>query len=377
MTREHLVLIIARMYKEVERLSQLDFQDADKNNLRDDLSRFAQALHSLPRQIVNTGNQEQIAHDAETITEWAHCLMNSYGITINRELEYVVRLMAAHWGITPTHNVLVFAHGDFAVRHLNKIDAIGINVLEKNLKQRFTKEPRIVFLPQLYDGDFLFSSILFHEVGHMVERDNGLAEIIYPKISSLLLHKPNCKLINAYFKSIKESKTTTETIIKSHIKEHIADLFGCQYLGNHILEYVKYRESSGRNVDRYDHPTYACRERLIQSMVAYLQSPTHTTNDDYLNMVIDAFHNTNGIDDLCQHYVIHPEANIEQGNPIIANTEEDLFSLFFVGWRVATKGLSIVEQHRGEPNGTLTYQRYYSLINDGIRDSIRAYMSMH
>ena len=377
MDREHLILTIARMYNESVKLSQIDFADAEKNALRDDLIRFAQTIHSLPRNIIDTGNRQQIAIDAETVTDWMHCLMNSRVITGNAEMEYIVRLLASHWGISQDSNIFVFAHGNFAVNQFNKKDALQLNALETRYKQRFTKEPRIVYIPQLYDGDLLFSSILFHEVGHMVERDYGIAEILYPYVEGQIKSKPTGKVVNNYFSVLRDNRSTTEEKIKSHIKEHVADIFGCQYLAQYILEFVKYKESSIRNVDRDDHPTYACRERIVKSMLDYMNSPTQTTSDQYLGRIIEAFQNTAGIDNLGQHYMLYSEAFIEQGLPINVNTEAELFSIFNLGWRVAYKGMHNLEQQRGLPNSTMSYNDFYRHINDSLRQCVDTYMHSH
>lgn len=379
MDREHVIIIIARMYQAAERLSHLDFQDADMNTLRDDLVSFANNIHSISRQKIDTGDKNVIAKDAETVSEWIHSLMNSHGVVVNKELEYVIRQMASHWGIGSDRNVFVFSHGSFSVTHFNKIasDPLALSVLESRLGMKFSKEPRIVQLPQLYDGDLLFSTILFHEVGHMVERDNGIAELIYPFVLNQFSSKPSGKVVNSYFKALKDNKKTTPDMIKSYIKEYVADLFGCQYLGKHILEFVKYKESSGRNVDREDHPTLACRERIVNSMVDYMNSRTHTTDDIYLNKIIEVFHNLGGIDDLCQHYIIHQESFLEQDQIVAINTEEELFSLFNLGWRVAIKGQHSLEHQRGLANGTLSYNDYYTQINDWIRHKVSSYMMTH
>lgn len=376
MNREHLIITIARTFSEAERLSQIDFHDADLNALRDDLYRFASSIHSIPRSLIDSGNREIISSDAEAISLYIHCLMNSLGVTINKEMEYVVRRLAAYWNIDMSKNVLVFARGDYAVRHLI-FDKLGVNVLEKRCRVKFAKEPRIVYLPQFYDGDMLFNSILYHEVGHMVERDNSIAEVIYVKIEDLIKNKPTCKIINNYFKKLVEKRTTTEEEIKEHIKEYVADVFGCQYLGEHILEYVNYRESSGRNLDREDHPTYACRERLVNSMVKYMQNPALTINDGFLEMIVQAFKNTSSIDELRQRCILHPTSYIYQGSAVPLNNDEELFSIFTAAWDVALSGIIKMEQIRKMPAGSMTTIAYYQLINDAVRLSIQNFMATH
>lgn len=376
MNREHLLVTIARTYNEAERLSQIDFHDADLNALRDDLFNFAFAIHNLPQTTLDTGNKEIIANDAEKITHFIHCLMNSLGVTINAEMEYVVRRLATNWNIDMTKNVLVFAKGDYAVCHLG-YDQLGVIVLESRWKVKFTKEPRFVYLPQFYDGDMLFNAILFHEVGHMVERDNAIADVVYPKIADIIKDKPTGKIANNYFKALVDKKRLTEKDIKEHIKEYVSDVFGCQYLGKHILEYASYRESAGRNVDRLDHPTYACRERIVNSMMNYMQSKTQTTADTFLEMIINAFKGTPTIGNLCQRCIAHPQDPIYNGTPIPLSSDDELFSVFTVAWEVALGGKLKMEQMRGEPAGSLSISNYYKQINETVKMSIQNYMSSH
>lgn len=377
MNREHLIITIARLHETMSRIRAVDFGSEAYNNLRDELCQVADKIHSIPRSELDKIDSRIIyASHAEQIAHWMHCLEESKNDTVNQEIIYIVSKLASHWGISDEHNVLLFAHGDFAVRHFPKEpSALHLNVIESIYKVHFSREPRILYIPKFYDGDMLFTSILFHEVGHMVDRDNAVSEIIYQKIENIIKNKPKSKVVVNYFKDIIDNRTMDVPIVKSHIREYIADLFCCQYLGEHALHYVAYKESNQRNADRVDHPTFACRERLISSFLSYMKSPTCYTDDVFLKWVIEEFENIKDIDNLGKHFDLVDWHQIIKDNHVTVDTEDKLFSLLANGWSIALLGQQSVERERQMGLGTLSISDYYRLINNLLKQGINEFIA--
>ena len=170
-TREHLYMLMARCYEKSQQLAGLTFTEAEKNQLRDELVAYAHAIYTLSINRVNTENRDYHARMSILLTQMMTFLVDSHNNPINRELEYVVRKLVTDWNINLNTNIILFSHGDYAVLHYN---ASVFKVLNQLYRLTFSRQPRIVYFPREYDGDVLFSSVVFHEVGHMVENDRSL-----------------------------------------------------------------------------------------------------------------------------------------------------------------------------------------------------------
>lgn len=372
MHREYVVLTIARMYQIKQRVANLDIQDSSLETLRNEICAIADVIHAQPRTIhVN----KRLADDAELIAEILlyleeHCLCQHNSI-----IQKVIRKLAERWGISSDSNVFLFVHGKFAVKHYKFIDKLNQDIILKLYGVKITKLPRIVFIPALYDNDLLFTSILFHEVGHMVERDYGIGELLYTRIEELIKKKPKCKVLNSYFKEFFEgNKQVDGNILRSHINEYVADIFACQYLGKNTLHYVAYLEADARNANRYDHPTYSNREKLVYKFVDYMDSPTNYTDDEFIRAMIEVYQNTNGIADLGKKYIDLDISPMYQNECITITRDEQLYSIFYHTWNVILEGMHDNERRRNMTPNTLSVNDYYSWLNQAVEHSISNYL---
>ena len=370
-TREHLYLLMARNHEISLQLCGLDFGDVDKNQLRDELVRYAQSIYSLSIDRVNTENRDLHARLSIYLTQMMTCLEASHQHPINVELEYVVGKLASEWNIDQRTNIILFSRGNFAVRHY---DALVFKALEQLYHTALTKHPRIVYFPREYDGDYIFSSVVFHEVGHMVENDRNLGGKVYDELIKEIKDKPRSKILKDYFRLDYDKPEKNESRLRAYIREYIADIFGSQYLGIHILHYLNCHESQSRKTDTGDHPCFECREKMVSSFMDYVSRNPYSTSDKLLQIIVDVFHNEVAIPDLASRDINLNNANIVRGNAIVVTDCQELFSLFSATWRSLLCGISSVEASRGMAGGTLTRYDYYDSINKATRQSIRDYM---
>lgn len=372
MHREYVVLTIARMYQIKQRVANLEIRDSSLDVLRNEICAIADEIHTLPRNMHDNGI---FAGDAEIIAEMLlyleeHCLCSH-----NNIIRAVIEKLAECWGINLDSNVFLFVHGKFAVKHYRFIDKLNQDILLKRYGVHLTKLPRIVYIPAFYDNDLLFTSILYHEVGHMVEHDYGIGELLYAKIEELIRIKPKCKVLNNYFKGFFEGNQHVDgKILRSHINEYVADIFACQYLGKNTLHYVAYIEADARNADRHDHPTFANREKLVNKFVDYMESPTNYTDDEFIKAMIEVYENTNEIAGLGKKYVAIDISPMFQNNSITITNDEQLYSLFYHIWNVTLDGIHNNEYKCNIRGNTLSVNDYYCWLNQTIAQSISGYL---
>lgn len=368
-TREHLYLLMARCCKKSQQLAGLHFAEADKNQLRDELVAYANAIYTLPVNRVNTENRDIHARLSILITQMMRYLIESHNHPINPELEYVVKVLAQQWGIDLNTNIILFSHGDYAVRHY---DASVFQALTTNYHLALSKRPRIVFFPLEYDGDVLFSSVVFHEVGHMVENDKSLSGKVYDELIKEIKN-PRATILKNYFKLDYDQPAINEKRLRAYIKEYISDIFAAQYLGRNILHYLNCHESLNRKENTSDHPCYECRERMIESFMNYLSLNPHNTTDKFLQIILGVFHNK--VADLDARDLNLSRDNLMLGNIHALANHNELFSLFSAAWRASLSGINSVENARGMVNGALSRLNYYDSINEATKQSIDTFIA--
>ena len=371
MRREYVVLTIARMYQVRQRLATLTIADPVLAELRHELCTIADTIHNLPRESHADKDRKALASDAEIIAELLLALEEHVLCQYNLLMRKIIIHLANYWGINGDNNVLLFVRGNFAVKHYRFFDSLHRNILELKYHVRLSREIRLVFVPALYDDDLIFSSILFHEVGHMVEREYSIGELLYQKLIAIYKTKRNAKVTRKYFKNvISDRGVVDENKLRAHICEYVSDIFACQYLGEHALHYVTYKEEDNRKAERIDHPTYEEREKLVSEFVAYMNSDTQYTNDEFLKMMIEIYENTDAIDNLGKKYQNIDVTPLLNGQQLSLASESELFSLFYNAWPWAVKEIKELEEVKQLPANSLTVYDYYCLLNDGIEHTI-------
>lgn len=374
LTREHLYIMMAKCHEVRNRITLLNFPDQDRNVLRDELVSYADAIYSISEVEAVSPRKNLHAYNAHHLTGLMTFLEESYYVTTNHEIEYVVKKIASSWNIDLNHNVLLFCQGNFAVRHY---DINLFRLLNTIYHFPLTKTPRIVFIPKSNHGDLLFTPILFHEVGHMVEHDANLGGQVYTSLIDYLRNRSRSTLLKNYFYLDFEAQEKSEARMRSYIKEYIADIFGSQYIGKHILHHLNCTSTLNRDNNSNTHPSYKSRKRMVESFMSYITNPAHVTTDIFLQMIIDAFHNMPDIPDLTSFQTALNIGNLQMGNPITLNNQNDLTSVFTAAWDAALAGVNRMETLRGVTRGSISRVDYYESINNAVRQSIANYEAIH
>lgn len=369
-SREHLYLLMAKCHEMGQHISRLNFINPEENQLRDELVNYSQSIYTLHIDRVNRENRDFHARMTIFVMELMSCLIEFHDNPINQELQYVVKKLAAEWKVDLGSNIILFAHGNYAVRHYPEA---YFSILTKLYLQSFSKRPRIVYLPREYDGDVIFSSVVFHEVGHMVENDRSLGGKVYDELIKIISN-PRSTILKNYFRADYDKPGINEDRFRAYIKEYISDLFACQYLGKNILHFLNCYEALSRKVDTSDHPCYESREKMVESFMNYMSSNPHSTSDTFLQIIVNVFHNEAAIPDLGFRDLNLSKDAFLHGNRLALTNLSELFSSFSASWRASLSGLNAVETARGMAHGTLSRYDYYNSINQAIKQSIADFM---
>lgn len=369
MNRETLITAISQLHNIRERLALCNFPTVDLNTVRDDLIAFADRIYGVPQPEINDPNNWKVlASGAESFSEWMLALMGTLEPSKNPELERLAQSLAHAWNVTPPF-VLFFSDGDYAIHYFVK-DKLGKHLISKRYNISFHKEPKFITIPGIYSGDMGFGSAVYHEVGHMVDQAYNLSDVVYIKLFEAIKTKTKCAITSKYFPEVHDKSCIDEDKIRAHISEYIADVFACQYLGKHALRFVNYKEFTGRNKSRDNHPTLACRETLMNSFVDYASKQHPSTSDFFLQFIIDSFANTAGLLPLQKRFYALNEDSLTRGVPLALQTDEERFSLCYAYWEIIDKGIHNMEAVQGVAHGSITRVQFYDTVNNAVKASV-------
>ena len=148
--------------------------------------------------------QDEFVEYVNFLIEWFYELRDSNAYRLNAEMAYCIEKLVERWNLQRQQRIIVFTVGtDFAIRKIKR------NVISKRIDYlltlqlktgiTFTKEPVFIFVPDQFKDDILSCVLLFHEVGHFVDRDNYIADFVFHDIMPKIAANKTSKLRTDYF----------------------------------------------------------------------------------------------------------------------------------------------------------------------------------
>lgn len=151
------------------------------------------------------------------------------------------------------------------------------------------------------------------------------------------------------------------------MSQYISDLFGTQYLGNHIGNHIEYVAAGF--YDKYDdeHPSPNCRRKMEDAFL----------KDDRTNFVYaDIFDEFAASNHPLQLRFVKPQdfSMLDKGEPMRVQNDDELHSLIWYGWEVYLRGPQAMAVAQGNPAIVLPKYDFYMKLNGAIRESINGYL---
>lgn len=372
MKEEMLVICAAQMQQMQFRLAGIDFGEADRNDLRDQLCDMANVLHSRSLRGLNNDQRNKTKLFYEDLMSWLHLLITSRNTTVPEEMDYVIRKLLRMWlGNGLDNLVLIFVEGDFSVTRFNK-NAVGASVFEAATGVRFTKDPVFIRIPHFYQDDMLFNIALFHELGHIVDAQLNLFYDVKENIKNAVGRDMDKRIIRDYFPILNATHSYDEGVLISYIKEYIADLFAAQYVGNYIVDYLDYLGDKTRQPDSKTHPHLDKRRQVVTDFINCMNSRTHSTTNFLLKYIMDSFSGS-GKGDLIIRWKPIAGNDLLNDHFVALADIDDLFSVFKHAWDVVYGGVNSVEKARRIPLNTMSHYDFYNSFNVRIKESVSAF----
>jgi hypothetical protein len=214
------------------------------------------------------------------------------------------------------------------------------DLIKNKYKVEFEYKLIQITLPRYFVHDYLANVVLYHELGHFIDKYFVVSEtIVYNQIVSGKFSPKSQLEINS---------------LVSHYMEYFADIFAAQYIGNssnHFLNYIAHNHP-----DSASHPSTAKRLQMVneflkqnfaEQTIAILKSETNTRTKL----------------DLTNRHVILKTADFEGLIPMEIKDVTELHSVFLAGWNF----------WKANPNKIIDQfgvDKSYKIINNLIEKSI-------
>lgn len=220
-----------------------------------------------------------------------------------------------------------------------------------------------IMMPTHLMDDFMYNSILFHEIGHFIIRYHEYMDKIEDKLKS----------------DVFSDKTKTDEMIKdsfpylvktgfdegrdkakllSHVEEYAADIFGAQYVGIYILPHLEIHCDRRRTKEDAEHPCYERREKMVKD---FLDSKT---DNILLNVIKDVF-NEQKHGSLTIRYEDLDKTYFEKGQLYPISTNKQLISLFKLSWEL------YVDNNNSKKEKPIDY---FTRLTKWAKDSVNNYI---
>lgn len=303
---------------------------------------------------------------------WALALDNRNGYTLSKEMRSLLDNLCAKWIPDPEKYVFAVTDGDFSImeRYDPNIELTLENV--KNLFGIVFPHKLVIFCsPKHLAGDFLYSCVLYHEMGHFVDAYYNISNQIFDDLNDKLTKGTlDLGYMNQFFPLpllLMRDPRKFRFCLKNQIGEYVADLFGAQYVGKNICNLL---ESLCRNhyddIRDIDHPSPNHREKMVCDFI------NGVTTNELLNQILKEFSNK-GHELKVRYHGIADEAKLKAGEPLSINSDDELHSIINLGWEVYFSKASTMEALMGVPSNSIDNYSFYNIINEGIKASIENY----
>lgn len=364
-----------------------EFAAPDQQHTDDRKNKFKKSLFELSRFFINlsvhhlTESGKAISdHDMKLFWGWAAALDSKNGYTLSRETRGLLDNLCKLW--IPDSDKYIFAatDGDFGMIRYSSEWGVLAESIRKAYKVEFQNYLITFFIPKHLKDDYLFIGTVYHEFGHFYVEYNNLPDIVAQKVKDEIDDgKPFAnELLTVWFEAIELAKDAAgnidvkkrDAIIDSQTEEYMADLFGAQYLGEHLTAHIESNRQGRMDVKSESHPTPIRRNQLIAEFYDY---DNHKDNQ-FLNWIIEAFNGE--VNHLQKRFLPLDPAPLYAGKEISISTDEELHSLFHLAWDVYLQQMAPRYDAAGNVISQPIDHNVYLSINEAVRKSIVTYLEV-
>lgn len=381
MRPEILSLGFVNFHDTCQALCAVNFSDGRKKSFCGELKSISEIFLSYDVKAFDAKTIAVKKSDLDFLWQWALALDDRNGYTLSHEMRATMDNLCSHWVDDSDKYIFAATDGDFAINRYTSSWDVLMDLMEKLYMIKFSHQLVTFTVPKHLFNDFLFVSVIYHEMGHFVDNYYNISDEVCRRIKNRLSNAVEEEKIRKEFFPIIQTtyddtngvytdETKRDEYIANYVGEYIADLFGAQYVGAHIINHIELNRHGTYNINYKTHPSPNSRASLI---MAFLRNDK---SNFLLSDILDSFNASgpHGLE-LKNRYVRPADAStLEKGQPIVISNDEELHSLFCLGWEVYFKGVNAMDAACGNAIGTTSQYDFYKKLNDAMRQSIKNYL---
>jgi hypothetical protein len=311
MSPELITLHLSQLQKAIEKSKTNKYADSRKRDYHDNILKLFAEINKID--VVGCSTDYLIF--TKSIVDFCFVsvefLDDSTLVNIPHEIVYCLEKALSEWDDTNQYIIVTSLHNDlncFSFNAYLSLNETFYDIINANFGISFNHRLIQINLPKYLSQDYLANVVLYHELGHFVDLRYQISE----KLSTAL------KL------------TETE---QSYYGEFFSDVFAAQYIGeasNCYLNYIAYN-----NPDSSTHPSTNSRIEMVRHFL-------NCNNDKILDTLKFA---TQLITkkDLKNRRKIIADTDFRSFIPTLITNEEELHSIFEVGWSLWLSKISEFE----------------------------------
>lgn len=302
---------------------------------------------------------------------WALALDSRNGYTLSKPMRLLLDNLCEKW--IPEHDKYVFAvtDGDYSVQRYVPNVEVALENVRNLFGVSFSHQLVIFRVPKHLAGDFLYSCVLYHEMGHFVESYHNISCQI---CNDILVGLTDGSLTDSFLHDffpyslgyLHIDRSRFITCIFMQIGEYVADLFGAQYVGKNICNLMESLCHKSYGINDIEHPSPNLREKMVEDFVNGI------TTNVLLNMITTEF-SKKTLALKPRFKVLSDGAKLKVGEPLSICDDDELHSIINLGWEVYFSKASTMEALLGMPLNSIDKYSFYNRINEGIKTSIDNY----
>lgn len=370
-----LELQFSQLQSEWSKAKYNNYSDLRKKQYHTKLATIISALEKENFQLFDDTEITQRFHVISFLFKSLEFLNNSTTSTIPFEIVYVLSEALKDWSSTEDYIIVTSLINDmngFSFDNNLMFNDFIYKDIELLYGVNFDKRLVQINLPLSLSRDYLANVVLYHELGHFIDRKYEITRVIYIEllnsVTSGKLKLDENQEIFKYFPYLSDINTVNWlknnyhpfNDFSNHIAEYFCDLFASQYIKDCSNQYLNYITLNQKNYSS-THPSTTNRIDFVEE---FLKGTPSFLINNFKEIILK----------ITGEKVESKEMEVDSKNfesliPVEIQERKELHGLFIYGWKVWLGNWDNIKS-QSNIGFDLTQVKVYEIINNLIEKSI-------